>query len=200
MYDYDRGTALQEKFNKEIASLLGVPVKDYYSELTDEKMLGLKTLLADINNIMTLRLTNSLAEWVIARFGIEEKDKDIILGSIKSKKPNSNGFDLEVTLPKVDLVAEVKCTVPINGGEEFGSAQAQHIRQDIEGLIHGKKKSSKNTNDLIKLLAVYDTPNVRKAIENLKASLPENVREQVVVDPQNDISLSNKNVYVIFLK
>ena len=69
---YDREAALKTAFNSAVVRLLGIEEKDYYSKLTTDQMLSLKTALSDINNLITLRMAFSLAGWICGRFNISE--------------------------------------------------------------------------------------------------------------------------------
>ena len=100
--------------------MLGIVEKDYYSKLTTVQILSLKSVLSNINNLLTLRLAFSLAEWICNRFNISGDARKTVLNTIRASKPNTNGYDIELSSP--DIVAEIKCNIPINAGTEYGSA------------------------------------------------------------------------------
>jgi hypothetical protein len=195
---YDREAALKTAFNSAVVRLLGIEEKDYYSKLTTDQMLSLKTALSDINNLITLRMAFSLAGWICGRFNISEGARKTVLDTIRSAKPNANGYDIELSDP--DTVAEIKCNIPINAGRVYGSAQRNGLRKDIEGLLAGKSKSSKKTDKSVKLLGLYDTPEVRAATQHFVKNLPVTLNQKLVIEPEQGKVLDNQHVYVVFVK
>ena len=82
---YDREASLRIAFNHSVANLLGIEEKDYYSNLTTDQMLSLKTTLSDINNIIiTLRLVFSLADWICDKMRVPNEEKKNILNKLRS--------------------------------------------------------------------------------------------------------------------
>lgn len=195
---YDREVALKTAFNRAVTSLLGVEEKDYYSKLATDQIISLKTVLSDINNLITLRLAFSLAIWICGRFNVSESERKNILDTIKSSKPNTNGYDIELSVP--DIIAEIKCNIPINAGRVYGAAQQNGLRKDIEGLLAGKSKSSKKADKSTKLLGLYDTPEVRSATEHFVKNLPANLKQKLIIDPEQGNVLGNQHVYIVFVK
>lgn len=195
---YDREAALKTAFNQAVIHLLGIEVKDYYSELSTTQMLSLKSVLSDINNLITLRLAFSLADWICEKFDMLEGDKKIAFDTIRSSKPNANGFDIELSVP--NIVAEIKCNIPINGGKVYGSAQRNGLQKDIEGLLNGKSKSSKNASESLKFLGLYDTAEVRAATDHFVKHLPENLNRQIIIEPKLSDTIDNQHVYIVFVK
>ena len=195
---YDREASLRIAFNHSVANLLGIEEKDYYSNLTTDQMLSLKTTLSDINNIITLRLVFSLADWICDKMRVPNEEKKNILNKIQSSKPNANGYDIELSVP--DTVAEIKCNIPIKAGRKFGSAQRNGLRKDIEGLLAGKSKSSKNTTKSIKILGMYDKQEVRAATEHFVKNLPAELNQKVIIEPLQGQALDNQHIYVVFVK
>ena len=154
---YDREQYLANKLNNFLFNSLKVPQADYYSNLTTDKIIGLKTALSDINNIVTLRLSLRFAEWLKTSVNISHETFNTIQSRIKQTKPNTNGYDIEYSSDSLKLIAEVKCNIPINEGKEFGAAQRNGIRKDIDGLLQGKKKSAINLKDYLKFLKVLSS-------------------------------------------
>lgn len=195
---YDRESALKKAFNRAVVDLLGIEERDYYSKLTTNQMLSLKRALSDINNIITLRLAYALAGWICDNFSISKAGRKAILDTIRSSKPNANGYDIELTAP--DCIAEIKCNIPINAGSVYGAAQRNGLQRDIQGLLEGKSKSPKKVENSVKLLGLYDTPEVRAATEHFVKNLPATLKQKVVVEPQRGESFDNQHVYVVFVK
>ena len=195
---YDREQYLKQEFNRTICAILGVAGKDYYSSMPIDQVISLKTALSDINNIITLRLALSLGSWIGSRFMLQPTAASAIINKIKSSKPNANGYDIELNSP--DLVAEVKCNLPVNGGMVYGAAQRDGLLKDLNSLLFGKAKSHKNPAGSIKLLGLYDTPAVRSATQHLASNLPTNLKNKVHLDPQPSSKNDRDGVYVIYLK
>jgi len=82
----------------------------------------------------------------------------------------------------------------------FGSAQRNGLRKDIEGLIVGKSKSSKNADKSIKLLGLYDTSEVRAATKHFVRNLPASLKQKLIIDPEQGKALDNQHVYIVFVK
>jgi hypothetical protein len=193
---YNREEDLKKSFNDAMQNILGVPSDDYYTKLSIRQVLSLKSVLSDINNIVTLRLAFLLGTWICNRFQVKDGDK--IATSITACKPNANGFDIQLDDPNV--VAEVKCNIPINGGITYGSAQKDGLIKDIRGLLLGKSKSKKKIDQSIKILGLYDTNTVRKATSHLVRNLPDDLKEKIAIEPAQCSTLQPGRVYVIYLK
>lgn len=136
---------LKNKLNKHLTKLTGQE-KDYYQALSQAELAELKTVLSDINNIFTLRLTLSATAWLCKTFGLNEKLEAEILNKIDSIKPNSNGFDIIIDEKDFKIVAEVKCVFPPINGEKYLAAQRNSILDDAIKLINGKKQLRDTTN------------------------------------------------------
>lgn len=195
---YDREVALKTTFNRTVISLLGIEEKDYYSQLTTAQILSLKSALSDINNLITLRLAFSLAGWICDRFSIPEEARKSVFDAVRSSKPNTNGYDIEMSSP--DIVAEIKCNIPINGGRVYGSAQKNGLRKDIAGLLDGKSKSSKKSDKSFKLLGLYDMPEVRAATKHFAKNLPEDLNQKLFIQPREGEALDNQHLYIVYVK
>lgn len=65
---YNREDKLKERFNQFISSKVTRENKDYYSKLSIEDFLEIKTTLSDINNIITYKTTIRFMEWLRKNF------------------------------------------------------------------------------------------------------------------------------------
>lgn len=144
---------LSERLNKHLSKITGYN-KDYFSNLKQEDLIELKTIVSNINNVLTLKATLSATEWICKFFGINDKYKNDIIQTIDETKSNANGYDINITTPQ-KIISEVKCTVPINDGNKYGSAQMSSILEDAIKLKKGKR-SLPNTSEYIKLLFLLD--------------------------------------------
>ena len=148
-----RYSELKSKINNHLFKLTGVEV-DYFSNLNQNDLLDLKTMLVDINNILTFKMTNSAANWICDFFKIDGFERLEIFEKIDSTKPNSNGFDIHIN-NQYKIIAEVKCISPVNNGEKFGAAQRASILEDLKKLDKGKY-SVPDTSEYYKFLFLID--------------------------------------------
>lgn len=164
--EYDREDDLRGRLNTFLSDKFDLPEKDYYSQLDTEGFIALKSALSDINNILTLKVTLSFAQWLSQHYDLDHSAKTELERIVLEAKPNSNGYDIWLGYP-VAFVGEVKCNIPINNGSVYGSAQRAGIEKDITGLLKGKSKASMNTEKCPKFLAFLDLPQIRSANEHL---------------------------------
>ncbi len=164
---YNREDHIRKRINEFFSLNFSLPEDDYYAKLNPKAILSLKSALSDINNMLTLKLTISFAEWVSLKFGLDESAIQAIYKIIHESKPSTNGYDIWLGYP-ITFVGEVKCNIPINGGSVYGSAQRIGIEKDISGLLNGKRKAPLNPVSCLKFMVFLDTQEVRKANEHLQ--------------------------------
>lgn len=192
---YNREDDLRQQFNVAIQGLLKVPLADYYGKLSFEDVISLKKTLSVINNIVTLRLTLMLGEWICGRFKV--KDADAVKKAITACKPNANGYDIQLDDP--DVIAEVKCNMPTKGGNIYGAAQKNGLIKDMRSLLRGKSKSQKKIDHSIKILGLFNSDTVRAATEHLMKCLPDDLKGKIEQEPTQHGTLKQDKVYVIYL-
>jgi len=180
---YDREQALKERLNSFLVKQFALPEKDYYSALDAKGFVGLKSVLSDINNILTLRVTFAFIEWVSVGLDLDSNAKKELEKIVLESKPNSNGYDAWLGYP-VSFVAEVKCNIPINRGSIYGSAQRQGIENDVTGLMNGKRKASMLPHSCLKFFVFLDIPEIRKANEHL-LTVSEIFKKNMLFDYEN---------------
>ncbi len=149
-----------------MSSNFSLPEDDYYSRLTPEAILSLKSALSDINNMLTMKVTLAFADWISKKLNLNESARAELKRIVLESKPSSNGYDIWLGYP-TSFVGEVKCNIPINNGQVYGAAQRNGIERDIIGLLHGKKKAGFSSASCLKFLAFLDTPNIREANSQL---------------------------------
>jgi len=154
MSNYEgRHIDLKKRVNRHLSKLTGREF-DYFAQMGQSDLIELKTVLADINNVLTFKMTIEAANWLCKFFKLNTKEKREILKKVDQTKPNSKGFDLHITEP-YKIVAEVKCVSPVNNGTKFGSAQWNGILDDFYGLKNGKA-TLKDTAAYYKFLFLAD--------------------------------------------
>lgn len=131
-----RHNDLKGKINQHLKKLTGQDL-DFYSKFEQEDLIELKTVLADIHNVLTFRTTIAAVNWLTGFFEFESNVKEDILKTIDQIKPNTKGFDIHISEP-IQIIAEVKCISPVNNGGKFGSAQWNSILDDFHKLKNGK--------------------------------------------------------------
>lgn len=194
---YDRDLDLKIRLNSFLVKGFGLPVEDYHSHLDVNQLIQLKSVLSDINNILTLKVSLGFADWLMARFKLSEEEAKMIVYPILETKPSSNGFDMEISEP-LKIIAEVKCNIPINGSKTYGSAQKNSIRKDIAALLCGKKKSKASPKDFLKFMVFLDRPEIREATKRLVDSMKEEKSLIAFVDNETNF-LDKELVYILFV-
>jgi len=205
-----RNTLLKNRINQHLYKLTGNDI-DYYSRLKQNDLIELKTVLADINNVFTFKLTISAAKWICKYFNLGKEDKIKILKNVDKASPNSKGFDIDIKEP-FKIIAEVKCVSPIKNGPKFGVAQHDSIMEDIHKLIYGKGNLVDTTN-FFKFLFIIDLGDrsdkaIRQLIKETKGTTPkankynELKSDKILLlkDNMNINDLDTKKVYLKKLK
>lgn len=152
---YKRTQELIEKYTSFIRI---VKTKSLDENITINELLNLKSVLSNINNILTLLATLAIAKRLIKIFPFNNDQKKQLLFDIENKKANSNGFDIQVDTPKKILV-EVKCNVPLTS-QKLGQAQINGILEDARKLrmeSFRRRKIKIDTSGYIKIIAIVNS-------------------------------------------
>ncbi len=196
---YNREEALKERLNTVLNEVVGKEKRDYCSSMSFNDLLCLKTALSDVNNVITLRLTLSLVDWIGETFKLTEEKVAEMKQKVLSTKPNANGYDVDCNDP--DIVAEVKCNIPINKGSTYGADQKKGLLNDIQGLLSGKNKASLRDASF-RFLALYNKQSVKEATKHLVHNLPKELHDRIDVHSGSpfDIKTANRGVvHIIYL-
>lgn len=184
--------------------------KDAYKKISAGEFVSLKKALSNINNIVTLKITNLFIEKLRKdEFISNDHQKDEMIENSNKQKANANGYDVEYPDPKkksnvenpIKILAEVKCNIPV-GKTQFGSAQKAGILKDIEGLLNGKEKSKlkAKVGSYFKFMVFMnyeeDGCDVKKSVENL---LENTLYKNKVKYYDGKCQLDNDHVYIIFI-
>jgi hypothetical protein len=100
-----RMTTLKTGLNNYLYKLTGIQ-KDYFSNLRQTELLELKTVLTDINNLLTLAMTIESVNWLIKFFDIDDNSRQLILKRIDEIKPNTGGYDIQISEP-IKIIGDV---------------------------------------------------------------------------------------------
>lgn len=166
---YQKDQELRRRLNTFLRDTFDLPDLDYYGRFDLKELLGLKSVLSDINNALTMRLTLGFINWIGKTLALDEKAIGADRQEVLTTKPSTNGYDVHCKTPPA-FIAEVKCNVPINGGRIYGSAQKNGIISDLNALLHGKSKASQVEPGSLKFMVFLDLPEVRAANDHLKSS------------------------------
>lgn len=177
-----RSHDLRTQFNETLISVFDLEMRDYFQGLSFTQLLKLKQVLARIHDTVTLKLTFELVDWIADRFDFTLDHKAALRKQADDQSANSSGFDVSWNDPRI--IAEVKGCIPVNGGNVFGAAQLKGLTNDVRQMFGlpamGKTKEQLSPRSkvhhpanakAIKLLALYDSPEVRKATAHWKQSL-----------------------------
>jgi len=173
---------LRSRLNAFLHQRLRLPDKDYYADLDQETLWELKSVLSDINNIFTMKVCLGFVQWLSKSLGLSDSVRQHIEYSTLRNSPNANGYDVEISDP-INVIAEVKCNVPINRGAVYGPAQRNGIAKDVESLIRGKNKSRMVPDECLKFLVLSDTPNIRQATKHFFKNMRKHQDKIVFVSP-----------------
>ncbi len=166
---YRKDEELRRRINAFLQLTFELPDSDYYAKLDTKSLLMLKSALSDINNALTMQLTLGFLDWVATALPLDLAAISRIRSAVLSTKPSSNGYDIHCYEP-IPFVAEVKCNIPINGGNLYGAAQKAGILKDVEALLQGKSKGFPVSRESLKFMVFLDLPEVRAANEHLVRS------------------------------
>lgn len=180
---YQKDQELRQRLNTFLRDTFDLPDMDYYSRFDLKELLSLKSVLSDINNALTMRLTLGFIDWIGKALTLDESAISAARRDVLTTKPNTNGYDVHYKTSPA-FIAEVKCNVPINGGRIYGSAQKNGIISDIEALLHGKSKAAPVEPGSLKFMVFLDLPEVRAANDHLKSSNSKIAKEFVILPPQ----------------
>ena len=167
-------------------------------ELNIEKLFGLKSVLSNINNMITYKASACFVEWLKKKGIITEQEKKNELNRLDATSANANGFDINIsTADKKIILAEVKCNIPINNSSGFGSAQRNGILSDMQKLAKTKGD--------FKFMVLLDNEKVKSAFceeETFIKYLNNNgfEKDKNFVTAKNTKELDMKKINVVFVK
>ena len=187
---YNRTLDLEERLNQFLQNLTNTK-NNYFESLSQKQLIELKSTLSDINNVLTLKTTMSFSYWLSKYFKFTKSEEIELINKINSSKPNSNGFDIELT-NRFNIIAEIKCIIPINQGTYYGAAQRNSILDDAVKLKYGKRTIS-NTSEFYKIIGIIDLG------EKTDIALKKLTKPAKNIRTKNEIRLKRHNI-VPYLK
>ena len=198
MPTYNRKDDLSSAFNDFWRKALNSN-EDYYSQLTLKEFVNLKKAITNINNIITMLVTESFVKTLHKDGVISTPQQSEMLEQLFQTHANTNGFDVEHSAGQMKIVAEVKCNIPVNE-TSFGAAQENSIMEDVDHLFHSKKKSDltpKAIPEYYKFMVFLDVENVRVAAQKLIQKLTKKGYQIAEYTPKT--KLQKDIVYFIYI-
>ena len=198
MPTYNRKDDLSSAFNSFWQEALNSK-EDYYSKLTLKEFVNLKKAITNINNIITMLVTESFVKTLHKDGVISTPQQSEMLEQLFETHANTNGFDVEYSAGQMKIVAEVKCNIPVNE-TSFGAAQENSIMEDVDHLFHSKKKSdltSEDIQDFYKFMVFLDVENVRVSTQKLIRKLTKKGLNVTEYTPKT--KLQKDIVYFIYI-
>ena len=198
MPTYNRKDDLSSAFNDFWRKALNSN-EDYYSKLTLKEFVNLKKAITNINNIITMLVTESFVKTLHKDGVISTPQQSEMLEQLFETHANTNGFDVEYSAGQMKIVAEVKCNIPVNE-TSFGAAQENSIMEDVDHLLHSKKKSdltSEDIQDYYKFMVFLDVENVRVSTQKLIRKLTKKGLNVTEYTPKT--KLQKDIVYFIYI-
>ena len=198
MPTYNRKDDLSSAFNSFWQEALNSK-EDYYSKLTLKEFVNLKKAITNINNIITMLVTESFVKTLHKDGVISTPQQSEMLEQLFQTHANTNGFDVEHSAGQMKIVAEVKCNIPVNE-TSFGAAQENSIMEDVDHLFHSKKKSdltSEDIQDYYKFMVFLDVENVRVSTQKLIRKLTKKGLNVTEYTPKT--KLQKDIVYFIYI-
>ena len=198
MPTYNRKDDLSSAFNSFWQEALNSK-EDYYSKLTLKEFVLLKKAITNINNIITMLVTEGFVKTLHKDGVISTSQQSEMLEQLFETHANTNGFDVEYSAGQMKIVAEVKCNIPVNE-TSFGAAQENSIMEDVDHLFHSKKKSdltSEDIQDYYKFMVFLDVENVRVSTQKLIRKLTKKGLNVTEYTPKT--KLQKDIVYFIYI-
>ena len=198
MPTYNRKYDLSSAFNSFWQEALNSK-EDYYSKLSLKEFVHLKKAITNINNIITMLVTESFVKTLHTDGVISTPQQSEMLEQLFETHANTNGFDVEYSAGQMKIVAEVKCNIPVNE-TSFGAAQENSIMEDVDHLFHSKKKSdltSEDIQDYYKFMVFLDVENVRVSTQKLIRKLTKKGLNVTEYTPKT--KLQKDIVYFIYI-
>ena len=198
MSTYNRKDDLSSAFNSFWQEALNSK-EDYYSKLTLKEFVHLKKAITNINNIITMLVTESFVKTLHKDGVISTPQQSEMLEQLFETHANTNGFDVEYSAGQMKIVAEVKCNIPVNE-TSFGAAQENSIMEDVDHLFHSKKKSdltSEDIQDYYKFMVFLEVKKVRVSTQKLIRKLTKKGLNVTEYTPKT--KLQKDIVYFIYI-
>lgn len=162
---YNRTRELIENYIDFIKVLHNTPIE---ANVSIDNLLKLKSVLSDVNNVMTLLTTRSVAEQLTKELQMNPDVREKVFQYIDGRKPNTNGFDIQIsTTDEIQISApagilvEVKCNSLVHG-KKLSADQINAILEDARKLrleaLRCKKVSQNipDTKNYIKIVALVN--------------------------------------------
>jgi Fe2+ or Zn2+ uptake regulation protein len=196
---YERENYLKLQFNEVWSSILKEK-KDYYSYMDEHSLDLLRNAVTNLKDINTLKTTLAYIHNLKDVFDISDKEVNAIEESVRTAPPHYEGYDVEHK-GMINIIAEIKCNMPVNNSNKFETVQINEIKRDLEYLIYGKEKSRiKNIDGFYRFLVIKKHgKNLGFAVEDLIKTLPIEISKFLLFYREGMI-MSKDYVYIYILE
>lgn len=199
-YDvYERENFLKLQFNEVWSSILKEK-KDYYSYMDEHSLDLLKNAVTNLKDINRLKTTLSFISRIGDIFNVGAREVSAIEEIVRTTPPHYGGYDIEYK-GAINILAEIKCNMPINNSNKFEPVQISELKSELENLILGKEKSKvKDIENYCRFLVIKKHgKNIRYAVEELIKELPIEISKFLLVYREGMI-ISKDYVYIYVLE
>ena len=167
---------------------------DFYNQLTVSQFIKLKNVLSNINNIITMKLT----ELFVDELDLISKDKKPeAKRKVQEISANENGYDLVYTLDDNNsIIAEVKCNIP-NKKRRFDGGQITNLIENLSGLLKPKdlSVSKDDLSKAYKFMVLLDVDGARDAWNNMINNLKKQYDKDPKFNGNSDLVKNKKELY-----
>ena len=111
---------------------------------------------------------------------------------------NTNGFDIDTKGNTPNIIAEVKCNIPVNK-HSFGADQIKGIINDLNGLADGKSKSKTKVKDCFKFMVLLKVNAVEESMKKVVDAYNKEGPIPVKEYKKGDKPLSKDCIYVVYI-
>jgi len=198
---YSRHAALGKEFNDYWQQALHTN-ENLFAQMQIEDFVGLKKAISNINNIVTLLVTERFIDFLQNNHIISDEQARQMHQDVNQTHANTNGFDVECDGP-VKIVAEVKCNIPVEA-TAFGAAQEESIMEDILHLTTSKSKSNltkEQIRDYYKFMVLLDCEHVPECTRKIIGKMQkwEEYKNIIVEEYTPNTPLRIDRVYVVYI-
>lgn len=203
----NREEELKSKFNDIIKKVLDSKIGDdvdanFYESISFEGLVELKKAISQINNIITLKVTNYFISKLQEGGVVSPEQAEDMKQEVNKISANANGYDIRYEAKKI--LAEVKCNIPVNGNK-FGAKQVEGIEKDIKGLLKGKTKGGvNNSGGYYKFMVFLNADGVPDSVEEILKNDKYKGKFDYYTSDDGNIKIKNNQldtdkIYIVFI-
>ena len=167
-----------------------------------DDLIRLKTVVANVNNLITKKLSEKFVEALCELQLITKKELEKVKKELLSSNVSTNGYDIIIEENK-KILAEIKANIPY-GINQYGAKQKEEIEKDLNGLKTCKSTSKGiRLGEYIKFFVQLDAEgekdgicyDSKKAMQRLTSK-----RDDIVYEFDSSTTFRNDTIYVMLIK